>query len=216
MPRDADHRNAVPPGVRRSELVEPANPLCASFFARPAEEVALDLLGCLVVSEIGGSRCVAEIVETEAYTGPDDEASHAHARFGITPRNQVMFGAPGLAYVYRIYGIHACLNAVTDREGYPAAVLLRAARPVEGLREIRLRRPGRSDRDLLRGPGNLCRGLGVDLGCNRHPLQMSPLWIAAGRSFPPESVVRGPRIGVSRAVEMPLRFYIADSRWVSR
>jgi DNA-3-methyladenine glycosylase len=216
MSGDADRRNAVPPGVRRSEHVEAPPPLPASFFARPATEVGLDLLGCLLVSEISGTLCVAEIVETEAYTGPDDEASHAHARFGVTPRNEVMFGAPGLAYVYRIYGIHACLNAVTDREGYPAAVLIRAARPIEGLSAIRMRRPGRSDQDLLRGPGNLCRGLGVGLECNRHPLQEPPLWIARGLSVPAEDVVRGPRVGISRAVEMPLRFSIANNPWVSR
>src|SRR5690606_38611975 len=132
------------------------------FYARPAEVVARDLLGRYLVRQLDHDRCVAEIVETEAYVGPHDEASHAAERFGRTARNEVMFGRPGLAYVYLIYGMHWCLNAVTDAEEYPAAVLIRAAAPREGLATMRGHRPGRRDVELLRGPGNLCRAMGID------------------------------------------------------
>lgn len=191
-------------------------PLPLGFYDRAAEEVARDLLGAFVVSEIGGVRCAAEIVETEAYVGPHDEASHAHERFGRTPRNAVMFGAPGHAYVYLIYGMHWCLNAVTGAEGYPAAVLLRAARPVEGIGAMRERRPGRPDRELLRGPGNLCRALGVTREQDGHLLNRAPLWLAAGRAVPEGEVERGPRVGISRAVEWPLRFRVRGDPHVSR
>jgi DNA-3-methyladenine glycosylase len=218
MPREDRLRSAVPPGVRRSEREGPSDlpSLPHDFFARPAERVAKELLGCLIVSEIEGTRCVSEIVETEAYVGPDDEASHAHRRIGITARNQVMYGPPGVAYVYRIYGIHFCLNAVTDSDGFPAAVLIRAARPVSGITEMRRRRSGRSDRELLRGPGKLCQALGIDLSLNHHPLQAPPLRIAPGSAVDHAAIAAGPRIGVTRSVEEPLRFWIRDSPWISK
>jgi DNA-3-methyladenine glycosylase len=190
-------------------------PLPSAFYDRPAEMVARELLGALLESEVDGQRCLAEIVETEAYTGPDDEASHAHIRFGVTPRNAVMYGPPGRAYIYRIYGIHWCLNAVTGADGFPAAVLIRAARPVNGIETMRLRRPGRTDRELLRGPGNLVRGFGLDGTLNNHPLTAPPLRLIPGSDVPAE-IVAGPRIGISRAVEAPLRFWIRGSPWVSR
>jgi DNA-3-methyladenine glycosylase len=214
--RDPAERSAAPLGVRRSAHLPGPPALPVSFFRRPAEEVAAALLGCHVVTEVDGMRCRAEIVETEAYVGPDDEASHAHRRFGVTDRNRVMYGPPGLAYVYRIYGLHSCLNAVTGEEGYPAAVLIRAARPLEGLDMIRARRAGRAERDLLRGPGNLCRGLGVDLRLNRHPLHEAPLWLTPGTSSAAVEVACGPRVGITRAVDLPLRFWVRGSPWVSR
>lgn len=203
-------RSAAPPGVRRS-----VHPLPPEFYARPAEVVARDLLGRLIVSDIGGDRCSGEIVEVEAYVGPHDEASHAHERFGRTARNTVMFERPGLAYVYRIYGIHWCLNAVTDSEGFPAAVLIRALRPVEGLDIARARRAGRPDRDLMRGPGNLCSALGITGAENGHPLDAAPLRIVEGRSIRDAEVAAGPRIGISRAVDRPLRFWLPSSVHVS-
>jgi DNA-3-methyladenine glycosylase len=190
--------------------------LPATFYARGAAEVARDLLGSLLVSEIGGVRVESVVVETEAYVGPDDEASHAHRRFGRTARNAVMFGAPGIAYVYRIYGMHWCLNAVTGPEGHPAAVLLRAARVERGLEAARGRRPGRTDPQLLRGPGNLCRGLAVGGEHNHHPLTAPPLWIAAGVPVPDSRVRNGPRIGISRAADLPLRFWVDGEPAVSR
>jgi DNA-3-methyladenine glycosylase len=168
------------------------------------------------VSEIGGVRCVGEIVETEAYTGPDDEASHAHIRFGKTARNAAMFGPPGIAYVYRIYGMHWCLNVVTGAEDFPAAVLVRAARPVAGIEAMRERRPGRPDRDLLRGPGNLCRALAITGEHNFHPVQGAPLRLAAGAPVSDADVAAGPRIGITRAADAPLRFWVRGDPYVSR
>ena len=185
------------------------------FYARPAEEVARALLGCLIVREMAGEQCAAMIVETEAYVGPHDDASHAAARLGRTPRNEVMFGRPGLAYVYLIYGMHWCLNAVTDTEGYPAAVLIRAAEPRRGHTSMRVLRPGRSDMDLLRGPGNLCRALAIDGDLNGHELQRAPLQIVSGEAIDDRRIVRGPRVGITRAVEHPLRFWVRDSAAVS-
>lgn len=211
MPNGSSDRSAALARARRS--VRSALP--AEFFLRPADEVARDLLGCHLRSEADGRLCSGEIVETEAYTGPEDEASHAHRRFGRTPRNSVMFGPPGIAYVYLIYGMHWCVNAVTGPEDFPAAVLIRAARPVEGIETARERRPGRPDRDLMRGPGNLCRALGVTGALNDHPLSESPLWIEPGERVPDAAVARGPRVGISRAIEDPLRFWRAGSRWVS-
>ena len=193
-------------------------PLPAAFYARPCETVARELLGTLIVSEVDGVRVVGEIGEVEAYVGPHDAASHAWEKFGRTQRNEMMFARPGIAYVYLIYGTHWCINFVTDEVDYPAAVLVRAARPVEGIETARERRPGRPDRELMRGPGNLARALGITGAQNGHPLDAPPLWLAAGRTVPDAEVAVGPRIGIraDRAAEWPLRFWIAGSPWVSR
>jgi DNA-3-methyladenine glycosylase len=203
--------------ARRSPVLDPA-PLPPEFYARPAETVARELLGTRLVSEVGGARVAGEIVETEAYVGPHDAASHAWEKFGRTARNEVMFGPPGITYVYLIYGINWCINVVTDAVGFPGAVLIRAAMPVDGIDVARERRPGRADRELMRGPGNLARALGVTGEQNRHPLDGPPLWLAAGREVPDEDVSVGPRIGIPahRAADWPLRFWIGGSPWVSK
>lgn len=208
------HTSAASESVQMRRSVHSAA-LPPEFYNRPAEQVARELLGARVVSEIGGARCAGEIVETEAYVGPHDQASHAHTRFGRTSRNAAMFDGPGLAYVYLIYGIHWCLNAVTGAQGYPAAVLLRAARPIDGIDAARSRRPGRPDRALMQGPGNLTRALGVDGTLNLHRLDHPPLWIEAGTAVAEDEVRRGPRIGITRAADWPLRFWIAGNQWVS-
>jgi DNA-3-methyladenine glycosylase len=202
--------------ARRSAVQDPASAvLPADFFARDTAVVARELLGMRLVSTLGGERCACEIVETEAYVGPEDDASHAAARLGRTPRNNPMFGPSGTVYVYHIYGMHWCLNVVTGEEGFPAAVLLRAARPIDGMDVMRARRPGRPDRDLLRGPGNLARGLAIGGEMNRHAMDRPPLWIERGDAVPEADIVAGPRIGITRAADWPLRFYIRGSRWVS-
>lgn len=190
--------------------------LPASFYARPSAEVARALLGTLLRATVGGTECLARIVETEAYTGPDDEASHAAMRIGRTVRNEPMYGLPGIAYVYRIYGIHWCLNAVTDTLGHPAAVLIRAAEPVSGIETMRVRRAGRPDRELLRGPGNLCSALGITGVLNRHPMTTPPLEILDGAPVAGAGVALGPRVGVTRAADLPLRFWIRGNPHVSR
>ena len=204
-------------------------PLPPAFYARPADEVARDLLGAVLVSTMGGVLVSGRIVETEAYLGPHDAASHAAERTGRTARNASMFGAPGIAYVYRIYGLHWCLNAVTGPEGYPAAVLIRALEPLEGIDIMRQRRglrPAGSaggarkwqgrDRELTSGPARLAQALGIDGTLDGHRLQEPPLVLAEGERVDPAAIAVGPRIGVTRAVDWPLRFYIRDNPWVSR
>lgn len=173
------------------------------------------LIGHCLVSTVGGCRTAGRIVETEAYVGPEDPASHAAARIGRTARNEAMFGAPGTAYVYRSYGIHWCLNAVTDDEGFPAAVLIRALEPVDGLETMRARR-GTRDRDLARGPGRLTEALGITDDQDGHPLQDPPLTLCEGRSPGPDEIMTGPRVGISRAVDWELRFALKDNPFVSR
>jgi DNA-3-methyladenine glycosylase len=192
-------------------------PLPPSFFERPAEEVACDPRGAVLLSTVGGERVAGRIVETEAYVGPHDPASHAAERIGRTARNEAMFGPPGTAYVYRIYGIHWCLNAVTGLEGYPAAVLIRAAEPLEGV-DVMRRRRGECcrDRELASGPGRLAQAFAITGALNGHPLAEPPLQLLAGEPVPPPDVVRGPRIGITRAADWPLRFHVRNSIWVSR
>jgi DNA-3-methyladenine glycosylase len=190
-------------------------PLPPRFFARDTVAVARALLGQLLVSEVGGRRCLARIVETEAYTGPEDPACHA-AGWRRTARTDVMYGPPGHTYIYFSYGMHWCLNVVTGPEGYPAAVLLRAAAPLEGLATMRRRRGAVPDRLLAAGPARLTEALGIDRRLYGHRLTEPPLWIAAGARVPPRRIVVGPRIGISVAADWPLRFHVRDDPYVSR
>ena len=175
--------------------------LSASFFARDTTAVAQALLGQLLVRERGGRLLVGRIVETEAYLGPKDLACHTAK--GRTPRTEAMFGAPGLAYVYFVYGMHHCFNVVT---GNGEAVLVRALEPVHGL-----------DGARTDGPAKLCKVLGIDRALNAHPLFESPLWLAKGKSV--ERIAQGPRIGVDYAgrwAKRRLRFWDPQSAAVSR
>ena len=194
---------------------EYGSPLSGAFYARPARDVAPDLLGKVLVSRVGGTEAVGRIVETEAYTGPEDPASHAAARIGRTARNAAMFGRPGTAYVYLSYGIHWCLNVVTDREDHPGAVLIRALEPVGDLEPMRARR-GVRDRDLARGPGRLAQALGVTGALDGHDLSLPPLTLHDAPPVPTHRVAAGPRIGINRAADWPLRFTESGSRWLSR
>jgi DNA-3-methyladenine glycosylase len=216
-----------------ASLTSPAHRrLGRTFFSAPTLTVARALLGKRLVRIAGGRRTVGVIVETEAYIGEDDLACHAAA--GRTTRNAVMYGAPGHAYVYFVYGMHHCLNIVTESPGHPAAVLIRALVPAEGIGLIAERRglaerlrtelqrpagagkgPGPALRSLLNGPGKLCAGLAIDRELNGESLLGSRLFLEQGR-------LRGrihatPRIGVDYAGdwrEKPWRFLI-DSPWVS-
>jgi DNA-3-methyladenine glycosylase len=168
--------------------------------------VARELVGGLLVVDAGTpSEVRARIVEVEAYLGEDDPASHAFR--GRTPRSSIMFGAPGHLYVYLSYGMHHCANVVCGPEGTASAVLLRAARAEFGEATVRARRghPDSGDR-LLSGPGNLCRGLAIGLGDNGADLcARGRLFLEAGAG--PPSVSTGPRVGISRAADVPLRFW---------
>jgi DNA-3-methyladenine glycosylase len=181
-----------------------------SFYARPVLEVARDLVGCVV--EHGETAGV--IVETEAY---HDSEPACHAFVGLTPRTSTLFGPPGRAYVYRSYGVHALLNAVSEPEGVGAAVLIRALEPVAGLELMRLRRGSERVEGLCSGPGKLTQALGIGLERNGGDLAVGPVVIsrrsAAWREVP---VVAGTRIGITRAVELPWRFCAAGSRFLSR
>ena len=196
------------------------NSLPPEFYGRDTEQVARDLLGTILVSTIGGPRVSGRIVETEAYIGPHDPASHGAERIGRTLRNVSMFGPPGIAYVYRIYGVHWCLNAVTHEEAYPAAVLIRAVEPLDGMGVMMQRRfgvyaPGR-ERQLASGPGKLAAAFAIDGAVDGHRLDHAPLWIEPGVPISGRDIVSGPRIGITRAADWPLRFCVRDSAWLSR
>jgi len=190
-------------------------PLEPSFYARPAEVVARRLLGHLVVSTIGGRRTAGRIVETEAYVGPHDPACHAYGG-RRTQRTRWLYGPPGTAYIYFTYGMHWCLNAVTGREGYPAAVLIRALEPMAGLATMRRRRAGVPDRALCAGPARLCAALAITGRLNGAALQRGPLRIVRLPAAPRRRIVTTPRIGITRAVDWPLRYLLGDSVWVSK
>jgi DNA-3-methyladenine glycosylase len=182
-------------------------PLTQTFFDRSVLEVAPDLIGAtLLVDGIGGV-----IVELEAYHHTEPAA---HSYGGPTPRNAVMFGPPGFAYVYRSYGIHWCLNFVCERKGSAAAVLLRALQPTEGLATMRRRRGRADERLLCSGPGRLCEALAVTHAHNGRRLDRPPfaLFARAGKV----EVVTGPRIGLTKAVELPWRYGLAGSPFLSK
>jgi DNA-3-methyladenine glycosylase len=192
-------------------------PLPRAFFDRGAEIVARDLLGAYLVSDDDGLRCVGRIVETEAYPGPHDPASHASSSIGRTNRNDPMFGPPGTAYIHLNFGVHWCLNAVVGQEGYPAAVLIRAVEPVEGIDAMRLRRTGRPDRELTSGPGKLTQAMGIGPDLQSCLLTGEPpLFIACGDAVEPVDVVRTTRVGISKGTAEEWRFYDRRSDWISR
>ena len=189
--------------------------LPASFYARPTSEVARRLLGQILVSELGGHRTAGRIVETEAYVGPEDPACHGY-RGRRTRRNASLFERPGIAYVYFTYGMHWCLNAVTEREGFPAAVLIRALEPLEGVPIMRRRRRRNAAPDLCSGPAKLCQALGVSGNMDGMPLTGGRLRIERNRARQRYAIIATPRVGIRHAVDWPLRFLIKDSPWVSR
>ncbi|MGH7501074.1 MAG: DNA-3-methyladenine glycosylase [Longimicrobiales bacterium] len=196
----------------------PCEIIAAARLARSSERVARSLLGTWLISIVDGEETIGRIVETEAYLGPHDEASHAAARIGRTARNAVMFGPAGSAYVYRSYGIHWCMNVVTGEVGFPSAVLIRAIEPVSGIRTMRVRRGKHEDVDdqsLGRGPGNLTVALGITGDLNGHKLDQPPLALARGTRLRSESIVVGPRIGITRSADWPLRFHVKGNRCVS-
>ncbi|MDP9385724.1 MAG: DNA-3-methyladenine glycosylase [Actinomycetota bacterium] len=184
--------------------------LPAAFYARGVVDVARDLLGCLVVH----GECAGLIVETEAY---HDAEPACHAHIGLTARTHVLFGAPGRAYVYRSYGIHALLNAVCEPEGVGAAVLIRALEPVRGLDLMRARRGLQRVEDLCSGPGKLTQALGIDLGLNGSDLAAGPVRIEPrAPAWEAAEPLVGTRIGITKAAELPWRFCAGGSRSVSR
>jgi DNA-3-methyladenine glycosylase len=189
----------------RFAIVSPMQTLPREFYDRDTIVVARELLGKYLVHLSAGVERVGKIVETEAYLGPHDLA--AHSARGITSRNEVMFGPPGYAYVYFVYGMHFCMNVVTEPEGHASAVLLRALEPVKNIQ-------GRAC-----GPGLLCRAMGIDRRLNGHDLLSKNFFVAAGGNEQGFRTVKRPRIGVDYArhwAKRQLRFYIAGNPCVSK
>ena len=193
-------------------MPEPSDRLPRVFYERPTIEVARELLGHVVISDSPYGRTTGRIVETEAYLGPDDPASHAaRLRRG---RVEVMWGESGIAYVYRSYGIHAMLNVVAKPQGATGAVLIRALKPIEGIEIMRNRRGVMDERLLCSGPGKLCQALGIGLDWHGTDLVTSDaLWIAPGELA--RDVSTSSRIGISRGQEHPWRFWITGNPHVS-
>ena len=176
-----------------------------SFYDRSTVSVARDLLGKFLVHKTAGLERIGRIVEVEAYLGAHDFASHSSK--GLTDRTRVMFGPPGHAYVYLIYGMYYCMNVVTETEGHGAAVLIRAMEPVQGIE------------DRTQGPGLLCRAMGIDQRLNTHDLLSDDFYMASPPGDEPITIVKGPRIGVDYArhwARRHLRFYIKGNPFISR
>jgi DNA-3-methyladenine glycosylase len=197
-------------GVRAPEIVKkPILP--RRFYARGTVDVARDLLGKVLVH----GPTAGIIVETEAYLGGDDLASHSAA--GITDRTRVIFGPPGHAYVYLSYGMHDCMNIVAEPAGKPGCVLIRALKPLEGLDVMRARRPrARTDRDLTSGPGKLTRALGITRKHTGVDLTRGDLIVLSRSPAPTFRIAVTPRIGIVKCAELPLRFFVEGNKFVSR
>lgn len=180
-------------------------PLPQSFFRRPAEVVARDLIGATIVSTLGGARVSGHIIEAEAYLGRDDPASHAY-QGRRHPGNASLYGPPGTWYVYRSYGIHWCANLVCAGSGAGGAVLLRGVMPMEGLTVLRRRRGAVPDRRLADGPGKLCQALGITRVLDGVAMRDSAVLIGVQRKRPVGEILVTPRIGITKAADWPLRF----------
>lgn len=193
------------------ELLAGSRTLPREFYARDTVEVARDLLGTILVH----GNTAGRIVETEAYLGLDDLA--AHASRGVTDRTRVLFGPPGHAYVYFIYGKHECLNLVADAKGTPGCVLIRALEPLAGIAEMKKRRPAaRSLEDLASGPGKLTAALDITRRLYGADVTRGSLTVRGCVSRQPFKIETTPRIGIRHCSEWPLRFLVAGSRFVSR
>jgi DNA-3-methyladenine glycosylase len=190
------------------------------FFTQPTLTIARSLLGQRLVREFEDQRLSGLIVETEAYIGPDDTACHASK--GRTPRTEVMFGPPGRTYVYLVYGMHYMLNLVTEAQDFPAAVLIRALEPVEGLEVMRAKRGNQANpHHLTNGPGKLCQALAIDKRLNNWEVMLGEkLWLEPGDSIPDKDIATGPRIGIDYAQAKDRaalwRFWVRGNRFVSR
>ena len=188
-----------------------------SFYAQPTIQVARQLLGKYLVRRHPDGITVGKIVETEAYVGPHDLACHASK--GRTPRTEVMFGAPGHAYVYFIYGVYYCLNIVTEEVGHASAVLIRALEPVEGLELMQNRRGTEKIHSLASGPGKLCLAMSIDKTLNGADMSRGNVLYVEDRSEPAPKIAATPRIGVDYAgkwKDKPWRFLVRGSEFVSK
>ena len=189
--------------------------LPVAFFRRPTEVVAAELIGKVVISTVGGLLTAGRIVETEAYLGYDDPASHGY-RHRRNARNAALFGPAGIWYVYLSYGMHWCANLVCQRAGLASAVLLRALEPLEGLDVMRQRRGDLPDKQLCSGPGRLCQALGMNRDLDGSAMAEGPVMVLRGDRVTAGAISATPRIGITKAADWPLRFHLAGSPWTSR
>ncbi len=189
--------------------------LTTEFYRRPTLTVARDLLGKVFVRREGGDTLSGRIVEVEAYHQDGDEAAHSFG--GERERNRVMFRDGGLLYVYFTYGMHFCMNVVTEREGTGAAVLIRALEPMEGVARMRENRgAGKTDVELTNGPAKLCQALGIGRGENGLSLDGGIVGMYDDGAAPGAEIGISTRVGISRSTELPWRFFLTGNRWVSR
>jgi DNA-3-methyladenine glycosylase len=193
----------------------PFEPLQHSFYARDTKRVARALLGCYLRSDVGKEVTIGRIVEVQAYVGPHDPAAHGYGN-KRTRRNERLFGPPATSYVYFIYGMHWCFNAVTEKEEYPAAVLIRALEPIAGIATMCERRNAKDRRLLCSGPARLCQALGIDGSVNGKSVIDGPVQIVRPRVPQKVPIQAGSRIGISKASSWPLRFTERGSSWLSR
>jgi DNA-3-methyladenine glycosylase len=200
--------------TRMVERMAVRRPLPPDFYDRATEDVARDLLGAVLEHRTAEGGVRGRIVETEAYLGPHDPACHAVA--GLTARTRTLQGPPGTAYVYFIYGMHWCFNAVTREPGHGSAVLVRAVEPLSGLELMRRRRGVAGDVSLTSGPARLCDAFAITRDQDGVRLDRGPLRILQGIDVPDEEVVVGTRIGIRKAAEWPLRFHVRGNRFVSK
>ncbi len=207
--------------VLRGDVMKlPASKLSREFYTRKnVLTVARELLGkLLVVPAPDGTRVSGIIVETEAYRGPLDRASHAYGG-RRTKRTETMYGLGGTVYIFFVYGMYNQFNVVTNVEDVPHAVLIRALQPVEGIELMRGRRHGQPDRNLSNGPGKLCMAMGIDRRLDRADLLGNEVWLEAAEKIPRRKIASGPRIGIDYAkewVDKPWRFWVKDNSFVSR
>nr|NIS38601.1 DNA-3-methyladenine glycosylase [Candidatus Saccharibacteria bacterium]NIV04046.1 DNA-3-methyladenine glycosylase [Calditrichia bacterium]NIV72423.1 DNA-3-methyladenine glycosylase [Calditrichia bacterium]NIV99500.1 DNA-3-methyladenine glycosylase [Candidatus Saccharibacteria bacterium]NIW79792.1 DNA-3-methyladenine glycosylase [Calditrichia bacterium] len=176
--------------------------------------VARELLGTYLIRRIGHEQLIGKIVEVEAYIGEDDPACHASR--GKTNRTALMFGPPGYAYIYFIYGMYYCLNAVTEAEGFPAAVLIRAVQPIAGIEKMKKLRKNSRLHQLTNGPGKLCQAFALDKGLNGVDLCSGEVFISAGEAVSTAHISVSSRIGIREGKDAPWRFYIKDNAFLSK
>lgn len=209
QPVSADSHLKMPPSTKSGRVAVPApgKPLKRAFFDRSVHEVAPDLIGATFL--VGGAGGI--IVEVEAYHQSEPAA---HSYRGRTPRNQVMFGPAGFAYVYRSYGIHWCVNFVCEGAGSASAVLIRAIEPTHGLAAMRRRRGVDDERALCSGPGKLCEAMGITIDHSELPLDKPPIELFARKAKP--EIAIGIRIGITKAVELPWRYGLKGSKFLSK
>ncbi|EQB63449.1 MAG: 3-methyladenine DNA glycosylase [candidate division Zixibacteria bacterium RBG-1] len=183
------------------------------FFAQPTLQVARKLLGKYLVLKQNGIKLSGKIVETEAYVGKEDPASHAFGK--VTPRNQIMYGPPGYTYIYFIYGNYYCLNFVTEKAGFPAAVLIRALEPREGIKTMHKNRDSLDLKNLTNGPGKLCQAFGIDRSFNTCDLTANFLFVE-DRGEKVDNIGNSERIGIYRGIDRKWRFFILNNNFVSK